>query len=485
MPHTTDNPQIASYDDTIAYLLGRIDYERTFRIPYRQRNFRLDRMRRLMERLGSPHERLKIVHIAGTKGKGSTGAMLAAVLAAAGIKTGVYSSPHLYRLEERLTTGGSPCTPDELVDLVRRIRPVVAAVDAEMAPEDGELTYFELTTALAFMHFAERAVDLAVFEVGMGGRLDATNVCRPILSVITSISFDHTRQLGNTLREIAVEKAGIIKPGVPVVCGVRRDEPRTAIEEIARRNAVRVIQAGVDFDFSYTAPPAGEPAESAGRFDFSFDSHNGDPVHARYEGLTLGMLGRHQGANASVALATLPVLAQHGFHVPPAAVREGLAQARCCARIEVVQRAPTIIVDAAHNVASIQALLDTLSTSFGAGKRTLIFATSRDKDLRGMLAILLPRFDEVILTRYENNPRSVRPAVLAEIAAELSVADIAAESGGSKCRVCPNPASAWESARSAVSPDDLICVTGSFFIAAEMRRQIITAPPVAVVPSTV
>ncbi|MEX0613266.1 MAG: Mur ligase family protein, partial [Pirellulales bacterium] len=201
------------------WLMGRINYERTALIAYQERQLKLDRMRQLLTRLGQPDAGMKIVHVAGTKGKGSTAAMIAGMLTAAGYRTGLFSSPHLERIEERFAVDGQPCTADELVALVNRLRPVAHAMDEEAAA-DGDPTagptYFDVTTAMALLHFVEREVDAAVLEVGLGGRLDSTNVCLPAVSVITSISFDHMKQLGNTLAAIAREKAGIIKPGVPV-----------------------------------------------------------------------------------------------------------------------------------------------------------------------------------------------------------------------------------------------------------------------------
>ena len=204
-----------SYDAALEFLLGRIDYERTTAVPYCRREYRLDRMRELLNRLDDPQRTYPIVHVAGTKGKGSTAAMIAGILTAAGYRTGLYSSPHLDRMEERVAIDGQSCSSGELVELIERVWPAVSAMDrcADQGDGPGRPTYFEITTAMALVQFARRAVDAAVLEVGMGGRLDSTNVCPTIASVITSISFDHTKQLGNTLESIAREKAGIIKPG--------------------------------------------------------------------------------------------------------------------------------------------------------------------------------------------------------------------------------------------------------------------------------
>ena len=453
----------ARREEALAFLFGRINYERTLSIPYGKREFRLDRMHRFLARLGNPHEQLKIVHVAGTKGKGSTSAMIAAALSAAGYRTGLYTSPHLDRLEERFVIDGQACSATEFVERIDELRPIVAQMDAESCgqPEaDTAPTYFEILTALAWLHFARRSVDAAVIEVGLGGRLDSTNVCRPLVSVITSISFDHVEHLGNTLAKIAAEKAGIIKPGVPVVSGVVDDEPRQVIAEIARERKSRLVQLGVDFKFDYT-PARGLDTDgpaNTGEIDY-FNLGASDRWQCK--SVELGLIGRHQAANAAVALATLAELRSQGWLLPDADIRRGLANTRLPARVEMVARRPTVVIDAAHNVASIRSLLETLDESFAARRRILVFAPTQDKDVRGMLDRLLPRFEQVILTRYSNNPRTMNIAELESLVAEMS--PIARSS-------CPNPAAAVQLALQLASPDQLVCITGSFFLAAEARQ---------------
>ena len=449
------------------FLMSRIDYERTLTIPYGQRDFRLDRMCLLLERLGNPHEALKVVHIAGTKGKGSTAAMIASVLRAAGYRTGLYSSPHLDRVEERLQIDGAICPAEEFAELVTRLQPVVAAMDAESAGGSGgsnRPTYFEIITALAMLRFAEHRVDAAVLEVGLGGRLDSTNVCRPLVSVITSISFDHTQQLGNSLAAIAGEKAGIIKPRTPVVSGVVADEPRAVVAETARSHDCPLVQLGRDFDFSYQPPGCLEQAAGRGRMQFSYRAARGEET---LDDLELPLLGSHQARNAAVGLAAIWQLRQQGWKIPEAAIRQGLAEVRWPARIEILRREPTVVLDAAHNVASIEALVRVLDESFSARKRLLVFATTRDKDALGMLRVLLPRFEEIIFTRYEENPRGLPPEELDALAAQSG---LASSSGMSTRHVCADPATAWRLAARLADAKHLICITGSFFIAAEMRQ---------------
>ncbi|NUQ61072.1 MAG: bifunctional folylpolyglutamate synthase/dihydrofolate synthase [Pirellulales bacterium] len=451
----------------LRFLYERIDYERALAVPYDTQDFKLERMRELLHRLGNPQQGMPIVHVAGTKGKGSTTMMVATVLTAAGYRAGAFTSPHLHCMEERLAVDGQSCSAEELVELIEQVTPVVLEMDrlaAAACPEETGPTYFEITTALALLHFARHGVDAAVLEVGMGGRLDSTNVCQPRVAVITSISFDHMRQLGNTLAAIAREKAGIIKPGVPVVSGVVDEEPREVIRQTCRELGCRLAELGIDFDYRYDPPRGLEETASPGRLDFAYPAPDG-PLELR--DLSLSLVGRHQAANAAVAIATLAELRRAGWNIPEQAIREGLARVVWPARAEVVARRPVIVVDAAHNLASIDALVHVLDESFTVRRRLLVFATTQEKDLRGMLGRILGRFDHVVFTRYWNNPRGVPPEELDDLAEQLT---------GRRCQVCSRPSEAWDVVRSMAAPDDLICITGSFFIAAEMRLQIGARP---------
>jgi dihydrofolate synthase / folylpolyglutamate synthase len=453
----------ASYDAALRFLLERIDYERATTVPYRGHDFKLDRMRELLDRLGNPQQHLSILHVAGTKGKGSTAAMLAAVLTAAGYRTGMFSSPHFDRVEERLAIDGQPCSAAELVHRVEEIRPAVDAMDRAAAAA-GEIgpTYFEITTALALMHFVRRRADAVVLEVGMGGRLDSTNVCTPLVCIITNISFDHTMELGNTLEAIAREKAGIVKPGVPVVSGAVAPEAMRVIADVCRGQGAPLVALNVDFTFDCHPPQDLQQSDSPTRLDFRWLSpQSGDLALAEYRDLAIFLAGRHQAANASLAVAALALLRQSGWRMDEGSVRRGLCGLRWPGRVEVVRRHPAVVLDVAHNAASIEALAATLDESFRVQRRHLIFAASRDKDIRRMLKVLLSRFDTVALTRYASNPRSIPPEALAELAYQLS---------GRQFPIFADPAAAWSAVAPLAQPDDLICVTGSFFITAEIRR---------------
>lgn len=466
----SDSELVARRDAAVARLVDRINYEHWQDPPYNQRDFKLDRMRELLRRLGDPQRGLRIVHIAGTKGKGSTAAMIGATLTAAGARTGLFTSPHLERLEERMTIDGGAPNAAEMVELFETVWPTVLEMDREAKTDPdshGAPTYFEITTALALLHFARRRAEAAVLEVGLGGRLDSTNVCTPEISVITNISFDHTQQLGDTLAEIAREKAGIIKPASPVVSGVTPAEPRRVIQEIARSRGAELYELGDAFRFSYH-PTAGRNGDRPAPPSLDFEQTR--PMSKAYRRLQVGLLGRHQTQNAAMAVATLEVLSHRGWNIPPEAVREGLKTVKLPGRVEIVTERPTVVLDVAHNVASAEALSATLRECFPAKRKSLIFAAPRDKDVEGMLRALLPEFDRVVVTRYQTNPRAMPVDELARLVRRLTLA--APESFATL-------ADAWRHVWATTRAEELICVAGSFFLAAEIRPAILESATTA------
>ena len=395
------------YQQSIDFLYDRLNYERTVHMPYRKSTLKLDRMVRLLDLLGNPQESQRIVHVAGTKGKGSTCAMLSSILQQAGYRTGLYTSPHLLRVEERLAVDGQPCSADELIELTEQLRPAVQELERQASQADGQgPTFFELTTALALLHFARWEVDYTILEVGLGGRLDSTNVCRPVVSVITSISFDHMRQLGNTLEAIAQEKAGIVKAGVPVVSGVTQPGPRDVIDRIAHEQDCPLRTLGRDFDYSYLAPICRDADTCRPQMDY-YHCADGDRQHV-WRQVGLGVLGPHQAANAAVALAACEFLQMQGAELPESALRSGLQHVDSPARIQVLRWNPTVIIDTAHNDASIEALLQVIQASFPQRPRRLVFGATRGKDITGMLRRMIGHFDQILCTRYLNNPRLFR-----------------------------------------------------------------------------
>ncbi|HXD88369.1 MAG TPA: folylpolyglutamate synthase/dihydrofolate synthase family protein [Urbifossiella sp.] len=407
-----------TYDEALAYWYGRINFEVRAAGPD---DLKLERMQALLHRLGDPHRRLRIVHITGTKGKGSTAAMLAAILQKAGHRVGLFTSPHLTHVEERIQVDGSSISHEELAECMAE----VAAAAAGMPPP----TFFEIGTALGFLHFAQKKCDLAIIEVGLGGRFDSTNVCTPLVSIITNVGFDHMAQLGNTLEAIAYEKAGIIKRGVPVVSGVTQSGPRDVVARVAREFAAPLWDAK-----DFLPPPE----------------------------IAVGLLGAHQRENAACAIAAIERLRDAHIPVPSAAIRDGLASVRWPARIEVRSRRPLVILDTAHNVPSAEALVQTLAESFpDVGRKAVAFAVSSDKQYPEIIRTLATYFDSFHMTRYGTNPRATPPEKLADTLRQID--------GTRQCRTYAASKDAWAAARAAMAYDDLLCATGSMFLAGELQ----------------
>ncbi|HEV3164878.1 MAG TPA: Mur ligase family protein [Isosphaeraceae bacterium] len=453
------------YQASLDFLYGRLNYERVG-MPKAPTELRMGRMRRLLRRLDDPQDALRIIHVAGTKGKGSTAAMIAAALTASGVRTGLFCSPHLQRLEERFAIDGRLPSPDEMVALTAAVRPAVEHLDAH-GPHHRNRgpTFFEITTAMGLLLFAERRVGAVVLEVGMGGRLDSTNVVRPELAVLTTISYDHTRQLGSTLAAIATEKAGILKRGRPAVSGVRGEEARAPIHRVAHLRRAALRELDVDFGYTYRPPVRPVTRPAAGTVSVQTWRSDWGPIH-------LPLLGAHQAHNAAVALASLDALAEQGMVVSREAVVRGFSDLAWPARVEVLGEAPLLVIDGAHNVASAAALVESLQTCFPATRRTLVFGTTREKDLAGQLQILLPLFDTVIATRYVENPRSVAPEEIAAVVVGM---------GGTCDASAADPTAALAAARRLTPADALICVTGSLFLAAEIRALIVGQETQAVI----
>lgn len=427
-----------TYEDAIAWWYGRIDYERRTPVPG---ELKLDQIRALLSRLGDPHRRLRIIHIAGSKGKGSTSAMLERVLRAAGYRTGLFTSPHLSHVEERIQVDGDPISRDEIASLLAEVRDAASSLQP---------TFFEVATAIGFLHFVRRRVEVAIIEVGLGGRFDSTNICLPLVSLITSISFDHMKYLGDTLASIAFEKAGIIKPGRPVVSGVVTPEAAEVIDSIAAERGARLAKLGRDFAFFYQPD----------RIERQGPRVTVRTLNRAWPAKELGLLGAHQAANAACAIACVEELQRIGYSIRDDDVAKGLRHVQWPARLEVLSRAPWVVLDCAHNVASIQALISTLDESFPSSRRSLVFAASSDKDVPGMLRTLAPHFEQFLFTRYTLNQRAVPPE---ELAREME------KYTGAPIEVYSTPLDAWASAKNHAGPNDLIVITGSVFLAGELR----------------
>lgn len=438
-----------TYDEALRWWFGRVDYERRTPQPG---DLKLDRMRELLRRLGDPHSQFKSVHVAGSKGKGSTCAMLESVLRHAKYRTGLFTSPHLSDVRERIQVNRELISQDELVAVAEIVRPVVEALEAEGQPP----TFFEVTTALGFLHFARQRVEIAVVEVGLGGRFDSTNVLTPLVSIITSISLDHTAFLGETIEKIAFEKAGIIKPGVPVISGVTEPGPREVIERVAAERGAKLYEIHRDFEFEFITPiitwaqvPDFEPTY--------IEIQTG----VRKCSVRPRLPGMHQFENASLVVVALDVIQSEQIQFSIDEIQVGIAQVDWPARFEVLSTIPRAVLDCAHNVASAGALINTLIHSHLPRQRSLIFAASSDKDVAGMFRVLAPQFEKVYLTRSES-PRAFPPEKLAEaLPPEIEFACF------------DKPLDAWEAARKETPADGLIVIAGSVFLAGELRPHLV------------
>jgi dihydrofolate synthase/folylpolyglutamate synthase len=441
----------------LAWLDRRINFERAVPTAASPGTFGLTRVRRLLAAIGNPHHEFPVVHVAGTKGKGSTVAMLAAVLQASGHRVGRYLSPHVDALEERICIGARPISAADLVQAFNVVIPAVEKMD-RAASRRGSCgpTWFEVLTAVAFVHFARAGVDIAVLETGLGGRLDATNVSQPVLSILTSISLDHMHLLGSTISRIAAEKAGIIKRGCPVISAAVHPDARRVIESTAARRRAPLVQLGRDFKATYLPPDAGDPL-APGRVAVTLV----DAPTAASLVYPLGMRGGHQAINAANVVMAARSLVARGFRITDRAVARGLSLVSLPARIERIADRPLVILDAAHNVASMESLVETLAPAVDDYRPTvLIFAASTDKQIEEMLAVVRGRFDHVVITRYATNPRAATVPQLVEACRRA---------GLPAPQVATAPAEALRLARSLATPRGLVCVAGSFFLAAEIR----------------
>jgi dihydrofolate synthase/folylpolyglutamate synthase len=439
----------AGYRQALQWLFSFANYEIVPANVYEASKFNLDRMRALLAALGNPQEHFRSVHIAGTKGKGSTAAIGESILRAAGYKTGLYTSPHLHTFRERICVAGAMIAPEALVEGVARLRAIQTRFP--------DVTVFELMTALAFDHFAHAGVQIAVVEVGIGGRLDATNVITPRVSVLTSISYDHTAVLGDTLSKIAGEKAGIIKPGIPVVSAPQVDEALAVFEQVARERNAPITLVGRDWtwemseqnmdhqDFRVVGRVGNLPQVSALASDLSYN-------------LRLHLLGAHQVVNATTALAAAHVLAEGDTPIMAEAVSAGVANARWAGRFEVLTLAPYLIVDGAHNRDSAHQLIATLDALLPGARVRWILGASSDKDIGGIFDELLARSPELIVTR-SHHPRAADPRDLAKLA----------EARGASLTMTESVDEALALARMRASASDVTVVTGSLFVVADAR----------------
>ncbi len=440
------NKEFGSYDAAMAYLTGLINYERAAPGKYSDANFDLRGMARLLASTGNPHRGIKAIHVAGTKGKGSTCIMAAAILERARHKVGLYTSPHLVDWEERIVVNGRQIPKRRMTKILGQLCPRIEHL--KKTTTTASPTFFEVLTTLGWLHFLHEKVDYAVVEVGMGGRLDATNVINPRVCAITTVSYDHMRHLGKTLGRIAYEKAGIIKNGVPVVCGLQRPAAIPVIRREARKKQAPLYVLGEDF---------GITNERLGATGSTFDVVTWG---RRYSRLALPAIGRHHIVNAAVAVAIVEVLRERdGLTIGADELRAGLLSVRLPGRTQIVARNPLLVIDGAHNVVSLAALREALK-SLKYGRCILVFGAMRDKDIGRMFREITPVADRLVLTSIDY-PRAALPEELAARAKRVFRGPVFLE---------PTPTDALARARTLAAAEDLIAVTGSLYLAGEFLK---------------
>ncbi|NQT26889.1 bifunctional folylpolyglutamate synthase/dihydrofolate synthase [candidate division KSB1 bacterium] len=396
----------------------------------------LEHIRELLKWLDHPEQKFKSVHIAGTNGKGSTAAILESMLREAGYRTGLYTSPHLIDLRERIKVNGVCIPEEEVMDYVGRIMPHV---------EDTQASFFEILTAIAFLYFSHQQVDIAVIETGLGGRLDATNTLTPEVSVITEIGLDHTHILGKNMEIIVAEKAGILKENVPGVIGSRNESVKQLFKNIGVVKSIAL--KFVDDDAKIERIKCSEQCSR-----FNWKSKN-----TKYTNLSLNLLGEHQVENAATAVSVVETLNEKGWNIAESAIRQGLQKTVWRARLELVQIAPKVLLDSAHNPMGVNRLVHALNRIFRYERLILIFGVLADKDYKKMCADLIPLADQIVLTK-PNNDRALDPKLLAKLAVFKD----------KDTTVKENPKEAWLKAMELADPHDLICVAGSIYFVGDI-----------------
>jgi len=441
-------PDVSTFPAALRWVHDRADIERMRVVKLTDQAFKLDRMRKLLDRLGNPQQQIKAVHVAGTVGKGSTVAMIASMLEECGYAVGQYTSPHLVDLRERITINGKLVGRNEFCELTRQVAKAASKLDFEP-------TFFEIVTAIAFKHFAEQAVDIAVVEVGLGGRLDSTNVLAPLVSVITQIDLDHTKILGRTVAEIAREKAGIFKQGVPALVFEPQPEVERVFREVAEKcgAVLKVVNKDIEYSSRFCTDPDLGPHTRVCLYTRT----------SRLEHLPVPLPGEHQAGNCGLALAAVDMLKGCGFDCPDDRMTAGLMKTRVPGRMQLLSDRPRVLVDGAHNPASMTALMRCVGAHVPYDSMVCVFGCCADKDVAAMLDRVNLGADKVIFTRAASTPRAADPEDLQKMFAERS---------GKMSQVAKTLPEALALAMRAVSRDDLIVVTGSFYLVGEAMKHL-------------
>lgn len=421
------------------YLESFINYEKLDDYDYKK-SLKLDRMREFAGLLGNPHISIRSIHIAGTKGKGSSAAITHSILKNAGFKVGLYTSPHLVSFRERVRINDELISEEEICRLLERIKDAVGKMEERP-------TFFEVYTGLAYLYFKEKKVDFAVYEVGMGGRFDATNIIEPLVSCITPLSYEHTQKLGNTLKEIAAEKAGIVKEGGICVSAPQEQEALDVIKDICRKKKTKLILVGKDILFEEVLS------------DSTSEVFSVFGLFGEYPILTMGLLGSHQVVNAAAAIGIIEALRFRGIIVTGDAVRAGIEGVKWDGRLEVVKKNPFVVLDGAQNRASANALANAVKRIFKFRRLLLVLGVSKDKDVKGILDELIPISDSIILTKSKVRERALEPSRIKE----------SISPNGKDIYLTSNVEEALSLALSKAARDDLVLVTGSLFLVGEAK----------------
>lgn len=462
-----------TYAAAMAWLYDRVDIEKARASRVTADMLKLDRMHAILERMGNPHNAVRTVHVAGTKGKGSTCEMLACALEGCGYTVGIYTSPHLVDLRERIRVNRAMIGQGELIAALG----AVARAADELEPTLGPATFFEALTAAAFAHFAEQAVDVGVIEVGLGGRLDSTNVITPEVCGLASISFDHMDILGDTLAKIAWEKAGIMKPGVPVISVPQKPEVIEVFREAAEAVGATLRVIGEDLDFSVRFDVAPGVRGGGGRAGRGAQARVGlTTPRFEFEHVGVPLMGEHQASNCALALGMLDALAERGFHVDEPGILDGLTRTTMPGRMELIAPAASgsgsaggstaaggsrILLDGAHNADSMKHLIKAISTHVPYDSMVVIFGCNVDKDIPGMLKELAVGADKVIFTKAGSTPRAADPRDLAKKFNDAS---------GKMSHVAKDLTEALSIAARAAGREDLVCITGSLYLVGEAKK---------------
>ena len=439
----------AGYQAAVKYLYDRMDVERTRPSRIDPSVFKLDRMRTLLDLLGNPHESLRCVHVGGTNGKGSICAMVTSCLRAGGYTVGTYTSPHLVDLRERIVIDGQMISHSVFTEIMGRVAGAAAALPEKL----GEPTFFEIITAVGFQHFADQAIDAAVIEVGLGGRLDSTNVIIPEVAAVGAIGLDHTQILGDTLEKIAEQKAGIFKKDVPALTFTQDKPVIEAMRRVATENGAlfQVVGGDIDFSFRFEANAQIGPHLRVGL----------STGRSTFEHIPVPLPGEHQAFNCGLSLAILDKLAERGFEVPESKVISGLEATVVPGRMELVWKTPRIMVDGAHNAPAMSALLKSVGAHVPYDSLVVIFGCAADKDVDELLKRLALGADKVIFTRSRHNSRAADPKELTRRFGE---------SAQKMCQSTETLDEALSVAVRAAGREDLILITGSFYLAGEAKK---------------